>query len=94
MAAREEPREGRVVVTANGTSTSPPYGAYASIMATFVGGVALTGAAASRRGRHPRNQTWFDLAVLGLATFKAARTLDRWRDSTHPQTMMLSNSRI
>ena len=75
MAAREEPREGCVVVTANGTSTSPPYGAYASIMATFVGGVALTGAAASRRGRHPRNQTWFDLAVLGLATFKAARTL-------------------
>jgi len=44
-------------------------------MATFVGGVALSGAAASRRGRHPRNQTWFDLAALALATFKAARTL-------------------
>ncbi len=44
-------------------------------MATFVGGVALTGAAASKRSRHPHNQTWFELAVLGLATFKAARTL-------------------
>ena len=57
------------------SETSPPYAAYALIMGTFVGGVALTAAVATRLRRRPRSQSGLDLAVLGLATFKAARTL-------------------
>jgi hypothetical protein len=44
-------------------------------MGTFVGGVALTAGLAARLRRRPQEQTPFDLAVLGLATFKLARTL-------------------
>jgi Protein of unknown function (DUF1360) len=55
----------------------PPYGAYAGIMATFLGGIAATGVVAYRLRRMPAEQSWLDLAVLGLATFKAARTLAR-----------------
>jgi hypothetical protein len=61
----------------NRTSASPPYTAYAAIMATFLGGVALTGVLAHRLRRLPREQRAFDLAVLGLATFKVARTIAR-----------------
>ncbi|HEY4349346.1 MAG TPA: DUF1360 domain-containing protein [Gaiellaceae bacterium] len=46
-------------------------------MSTFTGGLALTGLIASRLRRQPPEQTALDLAVLGLATFKAARTLAR-----------------
>ena len=53
----------------------PPYAAYAGIMSTFLGGVALTGLLARKLRRTPTERTAFDLAVLGLATFKAARTL-------------------
>ncbi len=56
-------------------TTAPPYSAYAAIMGTFVGGVAVTGAVATRLRRRPPGQGALDLAVLGLATFKASRTL-------------------
>lgn len=55
----------------------PPYPAYAGIMATFVGGLAAAGAAERLLGRDPRNHTALDLAVLGLASFKASRTIAR-----------------
>jgi hypothetical protein len=55
----------------------PPYGAYAAIMGTFAGGLGLAGALARRLDRDPQCQTTLDLVALGLATFKAARTLTR-----------------
>ena len=57
--------------------TTPPYGAYAGIMTTFVGGLAAAGAVAKLLGRDPRDHGALDLAVLGLATFKASRTIAR-----------------
>ena len=59
------------------SDASPPYAAYATILTTFLGGLALTGVLAHRLRRRPPEQTVFDLAVLGLATFKAARTIAR-----------------
>ena len=53
----------------------PPYEAYAAIMGTFVGGIGLAGVAARIFDRNPACQTPLDLAVLSLASFKAARTL-------------------
>ncbi len=53
----------------------PPYKAYAGIMSVFVGGLAAAGLFARALGRDPREHDALDLAVLGLATFKAARTL-------------------
>jgi hypothetical protein len=58
-------------------TTSPPYRAYATIMGTFMGGLALTGALARALGRDPTEHDALDLAALGLATFKAARTISR-----------------
>jgi hypothetical protein len=58
-------------------TTQPPYRAYASIMGTFVGGLAAAGALAHLLDRDPRETTGLDLAVLGAATFKAARTISR-----------------
>jgi hypothetical protein len=58
-------------------TTSPPYAAYAGIMGTFVGGLAGAGVVARLLGRDPRENTTLDLAVLGFATFKAARTISR-----------------
>ena len=58
-------------------STTPPTTAYAGIMATFVGGLAAAGGVARLLGRDPRDHDALDLAVLGLATFKAARTISR-----------------
>lgn len=55
----------------------PPYAAYAGIMATFAGGLAAAGALARLLDREPHEQTATDLAVLALATFKAARTVAR-----------------
>jgi hypothetical protein len=46
-------------------------------MATFVGGIAATELVAYRLRRAPAERSWLDLSVLGLATFKAARTLAR-----------------
>ena len=56
---------------------SPPYGAYAAIMATFAGGLAAAGALARLLDPRPRQNTALDLVTLSAATFKAARTLAR-----------------
>ena len=55
--------------------TTPPYAAYAGIMSTFVGGLAAAGVAAKLLGRDPREHSALDLVLLGLATFKASRTM-------------------
>ena len=59
------------------TPPPPPYGAYAGIMGAFAGLVAAAAAAQHALGRDPRDQSFLDLAVLGAATFKAARTISR-----------------
>ena len=56
-------------------TTTPPYGAYAGIMATFVGGLAAAGGIAKLLGRDVREHSTLDLAVLALASFKASRTI-------------------
>jgi Protein of unknown function (DUF1360) len=56
---------------------SPPYRAYAAILGTFLGGLgAVSGLAAARR-RPIEEISGIDLALLGLATFKASRTIAR-----------------
>jgi len=55
----------------------PPYRAYASIMGTFVGGLAAAGAVGRALDRDPQCQTALDFFVLAAASFKAARTLAR-----------------
>jgi hypothetical protein len=57
--------------------TTPPYRAYATIMGTFAGSLAAAGAIARLLDRDPRENDALDLVVLGLATFKAARTISR-----------------
>jgi hypothetical protein len=57
--------------------TRPPYSAYASIMGTFVAGLAGAGLLAKALGRDPQEHRPIDLAMLGLATFKASRTISR-----------------
>ena len=59
------------------TQTTPPYTAYAGIMSAFVGGLAAAGMVAKLLGRDPRDHSTLDLALLGLATFKASRTVSR-----------------
>jgi hypothetical protein len=59
------------------TATSPPHGAYAAIMGTFVSGLAGAGLLAKALGRDPEEHRPIDLVMLGLATFKAARTIAR-----------------
>jgi hypothetical protein len=54
-----------------------PYAAYAGITGTFLGGLAIAGALAHLLERDPREQNALDLAALGLATFKTARTITR-----------------
>jgi hypothetical protein len=54
-----------------------PYGAYAGITGTFLGGLAIAGALAHLLDRDPREHDALDLAVLGAATFKVARTITR-----------------
>jgi hypothetical protein len=56
-------------------TVSPPYSAYASIAATFAGGLATAGVVAKLLGRDPREHGALDLVLLGAATFKAARTI-------------------
>jgi hypothetical protein len=58
-------------------TTQRPYGAYAGITGTFVGGLALAGALARLLDRDPRDESALDLVVLGAATFKLARTITR-----------------
>jgi hypothetical protein len=58
-------------------SSPAPYGSYAAIVATFGGLLTAAGALSRKLDRNPQCQTPLDLAVLSLATFKAARTLAR-----------------
>jgi hypothetical protein len=64
-------RVSRVTVAAR----RPPYGAYALIMSTFAGGLAAAGMLAHLLRRDPGEHDALDLVVLGLASFKAARTI-------------------
>ena len=52
-----------------------PYTAYATLMATFAGGLAAAGVVARLLDRDPYDHTALDLAALSLATFKASRTI-------------------
>ena len=63
--------------TVTESHAAPPYGAYAAIMGTFVGGLAAAGAIANLLDREPRENTAIDLVVLAAATFKASRTIAR-----------------
>ena len=54
---------------------TPPYAAYAALMATFLSGAAGTSFVAGKLGREPSERNALDFLILGLATFKAARTL-------------------
>lgn len=58
-------------------ATQPPYRAYAGIMGAYTGLLGVAGALSRTLGRGPRHDTALDLAVLSLATFKAARTIAR-----------------
>jgi hypothetical protein len=59
------------------TATRAPHSAYAAIMGTFVTGLAGAGLLAKALGRDPQEHRPIDVAMLGLATFKAARTVSR-----------------
>ncbi len=58
-------------------TTRPPYRAYASIMGTYIGGLAATAALAHLLDRDGEESDGLDLIVLGAATFKASRTISR-----------------
>ncbi len=55
----------------------PPYGAYAALVATYSGGLMAAGMLARMFRRDPQTHTPLDFVVLGLANFKAARTVSR-----------------
>ena len=58
-------------------SQSPPYRAYATIFGTFVAGLAAVSGLAGARNRPQQQFSAIDLTMLGLATFKASRTVAR-----------------
>jgi hypothetical protein len=64
-----------MTVVAEERRGSPPYEAYAAIVAVFVGGLGVAGLAARAFDRNPACQSALDLVVLSAASFKAARTL-------------------
>jgi Protein of unknown function (DUF1360) len=64
-----------MAVMADERTARPPYGAYATIIGVYVGGLGAAGLAARVLGRNPACQTPLDFAVLSAASFKAARTL-------------------
>lgn len=53
----------------------PPYHAYATIVGTFVTGLGAVSGVAAARKRPLQEMSAIDLALLGLATFKASRTV-------------------
>jgi Protein of unknown function (DUF1360) len=57
------------------TRTQVPHREYAAIMGTFVAGIGGAGLLAKALGRDPEEQRPIDLLVLGVATFKASRTI-------------------
>ena len=58
-------------------SQQPPYRAYAKIVGTFVAGLGAVSGLAAARKRPVADFAAIDLAMLGLATFKASRTVAR-----------------
>jgi|SRR5437868_1045299 uncharacterized protein DUF1360 len=65
------------VARVSAATRRPPYRAYAVIMSTFAGGLAVAGALAHLLHRDAREHDTLDLVVLGAATFKASRTIAR-----------------
>jgi Protein of unknown function (DUF1360) len=57
------------------TTTQAPHQAYAAIMGTFAAGLAGAGLLAKALKHDPEEHRPIDLLVLGVATFKAARTI-------------------
>jgi hypothetical protein len=55
----------------------PPYRAYATIAGAFLTGLGAVSGIAAARNRPQQELTAIDLALLGLATFKASRTVAR-----------------
>jgi Protein of unknown function (DUF1360) len=55
----------------------PPYRAYAAIVGTFVTGLGAVSGLAALRRRPAHEISATDLTLLGLATFKASRTVAR-----------------
>ena len=55
----------------------PPYRAYATIVGTFLAGLGAVSGLAAVRNRPPQEVSAMELALLGLATFKAARVVSR-----------------
>jgi len=55
----------------------PPYRAYALIMGTFMAGLGAVSGVAAAKDRPHFQMAPIDLALLGLATFKASRTVAR-----------------
>ena len=55
----------------------PPYRAYATIVGTFLAGLGAVSGLAAARDRPHFEMKPIDLALLGLATFKASRTVAR-----------------
>ena len=55
----------------------PPYRAYATIVGTFVTGLGAVSGIAALRGKPNHEISATELALLGLATFKASRTVAR-----------------
>lgn len=55
----------------------PPYRAYAAIMGTFLAGLGAVSGLAAARNRPHFEMAPIDLALLGLATFKASRVVAR-----------------
>jgi hypothetical protein len=63
-------------------SQQPPYRAYATIMGTFLAGLGAVSGLAAARERPLQEMSAMDLTLLGLATFKASRTVARDRVSS------------
>ncbi len=55
----------------------PPYRAYATIVGTFVASLGAVSGVAALRGKPSHEISATELALLGLATFKASRTVAR-----------------
>ena len=55
----------------------PPYRAYAAIVSTFMAGLGAVSGIAALRQRPSEEISATDLVLLGLATFKASRTVAR-----------------
>jgi hypothetical protein len=58
-------------------SQQPPYRAYAAIVGTFLTGLGAVSGIAAARNRPLQEMSAMDLTLLGLATFKASRTVAR-----------------